>query len=468
MTEAELKSEQRDNAIEVQTEALYQERLAINYRRTDRVFGYLMLGQWVFALILAIWVSPYAWAGRTRVIHAHVLLALGLGGAITFLPFLLSRVRPGWVVTRNVIAAAQMLWGALLIHLTGGRIETHFFLFGSLAFLAFYRDWKVLIPATVVVAADHLLRQAFWPESVYGVTDPVWWRFLEHAGWVVFEDVFLVFSCVVAANDVHAGAAQQVRIEVTERLEKEMEIAAHLQTSILPPAFFMEGLEISARMVPATEVGGDYYDVIRATDGCWIGIGDVAGHGLEAGLMMLQAQSAVGALISSNPDASPRVVLEHINSVLYQNIRKRLRRNEHMTFSMIRYHSDGTVVIAGAHEEFLICRAATGAVERVPVKGTWLGVVEHVLAATVETTVQLQEGDLLILYTDGVTEARNAAGEQYGLDQLTKVVTEQRGATVDQIRDRVFDHHGKWMKVQDDDVTLLVLRHIGRAQKAAA
>ena len=72
-------------------------------------------------------------------------------------------------MTRHSIAVAQMLMGALLIHLSGGRIETHFHVFGSLAFLAFYRDWTVLVSASVVVAADHLLRGLFWPQSVYGV-----------------------------------------------------------------------------------------------------------------------------------------------------------------------------------------------------------------------------------------------------------------------------------------------------------
>ena len=86
--------------------------------------------------------------------------------------------------------------GALLIHLTGGRIETHFHVFGSLAFLAFYRDWRVLVPATVVVALDHLLRGMFWPQSVYGVVVASEWRWLEHAAWVVFEDMFLVVACL--------------------------------------------------------------------------------------------------------------------------------------------------------------------------------------------------------------------------------------------------------------------------------
>jgi hypothetical protein len=106
-----------------------------------------------------------------------------------------------------------MLSSALLIHLTGGRIETHFHVFGSLAFLAFYLDWQVILTATIVVAADHFLRGIYWPESVYGVTNPEWWRFLEHAGWVVFEDVFLIWSCVMGNREMAASAARQAEVE---------------------------------------------------------------------------------------------------------------------------------------------------------------------------------------------------------------------------------------------------------------
>ena len=114
----------------------------------------------------------------------HVWAAVVLGGAITAFPVLLALFRPGEALTRYTIGVAQMLMGALLIHLTGGRIETHFHVFGSLAFLAFYRDWRVLVPATIVVAADHLLRGMFWPQSVYGVLVASQWRWLEHAAWV--------------------------------------------------------------------------------------------------------------------------------------------------------------------------------------------------------------------------------------------------------------------------------------------
>ncbi|MBS2007802.1 MAG: histidine kinase, partial [Cyanobacteria bacterium SZAS TMP-1] len=81
---------------------------------------------------------------------------------------------------RHTVAIAQMLYSALFIHLTGGRIETHFHIFGSLAFLSFYRDWRVLITASLVVVADHILRGLYFPMSIYGVNAIEPLRWLEH------------------------------------------------------------------------------------------------------------------------------------------------------------------------------------------------------------------------------------------------------------------------------------------------
>jgi signal transduction histidine kinase/DNA-binding response OmpR family regulator len=161
-----------------------------------------------------------AWAGPESETHLHVWAALGLGGIIILLPVTLVLFWPGTARTRHTIAVAQMLFGALLIHLTGGRIETHFHVFGSLALLAFYRDWRVLVSASAVVAADHILRGVYWPLSVYGVVAGSEWRWLEHAGWVVFEDVFLVRSCVQGTREMRYIAERQAQLEATrDRIE---------------------------------------------------------------------------------------------------------------------------------------------------------------------------------------------------------------------------------------------------------
>ncbi len=202
-------------------DALFLEHRQSIYQRTDRLFAGLMALQWVAAIAAAYWVSPLTWSGRYSQTHVHVWAALFLGGAITLFPVCLALIRPGRASTRNVIGVGQMLMSALLIHLSGGRIETHFHVFGSLAFLAFYRDWRVFIPATLVVAADHFFRGVYWPQSVYGVLTAGTWRWLEHAAWVSFEDTFLIISCLQSLKEMRDIAWQRAELEVAnEKTER--------------------------------------------------------------------------------------------------------------------------------------------------------------------------------------------------------------------------------------------------------
>ncbi len=178
-------------------------------------FAGLLIFEWLAAIATALWISPYTWAGPYSETHVHVWAALVLGGLIIAVPVALALLWPCRAMTRHTITVAQMLLGALLIHLTGGRIETHFHVFGSLAFLAFYRDWRVLVSASAVVAVDHLLRGIFWPQSVYGVLAAGEWRWLEHAGWVLFEDLFLVRSCIQGVHEMRGIAERQAQLEAT-------------------------------------------------------------------------------------------------------------------------------------------------------------------------------------------------------------------------------------------------------------
>ena len=219
------------------------------YARTDRLFALLMTFQWVLGIAFALWVSPLTWDGPNSSTHLHVWAAVLLGGVISLFPALLGWFRPGQPSTRYIVAVAQMLMGALLIHLTGGRIETHFHVFGSLAFLAFYRDWRVLIPATVVVALDHMLRGMFWPQSVYGVLVANQWRWVEHAAWVVFEDVFLIVSCRRAVTEMQQTAERTATLEHEVQTRQEAEIAATQASARLEA--LVEELRIAQRQAEA-------------------------------------------------------------------------------------------------------------------------------------------------------------------------------------------------------------------------
>ncbi|MBN8227065.1 two-component sensor histidine kinase [Corallococcus macrosporus] len=210
--------------LEGRTAALLALQLRESRKRVDGLFTWLMLGQWVAAVLVALFVSPYGWEGKVRAVHLHVQTAVLLGAALSVFPVMLARVHPGEAVTRHVVAVSQMLWSALLIHLTGGRIETHFHIFGSLAVLSFYRDPKVLLSASLAIVVDHCMRGALWPESVYGQLHPEWWRFLEHAFWVAVIDAVLLVACRDALRDLRERAGRQALAEAAS--EEELALRA--------------------------------------------------------------------------------------------------------------------------------------------------------------------------------------------------------------------------------------------------
>lgn len=185
-----------------------------------------MIFQWVFGIACALIVSPRAWAGSESQIHIHVWAAILLGGILNLFPVMLIKLNPGETLTRHVVAISQMLFSALLIHLMGGRIEAHFHVFGSLAFVAFYRDWRVLMSASIVVALDHFLRGMYWPRSVYGIYFTDQWRWLEHTAWVVFEDIFLTYACIVGVRDLRVISERRATLEESNREIEKLRLAA--------------------------------------------------------------------------------------------------------------------------------------------------------------------------------------------------------------------------------------------------
>jgi PAS domain S-box-containing protein len=205
-------------SLDSRADTIFQAHQDAIRKQADYMFGGLLTFQYVAGILAALWVSPRTWIGQVSQPHVHVWAATLLGAMIISLPLFLIFAMPGRTITRHIIAIAQMLYSALLIHLCGGRIETHFHIFGSLAFLAFYRDWKVLVTATVVVAADHLIRGIYWPQSVFGVLASSPFRAFEHAGWVLFEDFFLIWSCRRGTLEMKDIAQQRAKLEATNEI----------------------------------------------------------------------------------------------------------------------------------------------------------------------------------------------------------------------------------------------------------
>lgn len=259
------------HSLATRTAELFKEQQQSIVQHTDLLFARLMICQWLAGVAAALLISPRTWIGTQSQTHVHVWAAIFLGGIVTSLPVWLALRHPGQVWTRHAVAVGQMLMSALLIHLTGGRIETHFHVFGSLAILAFYRDWRVLISATAVVYCDHLLRGFFWPQSVYGVLSAPIWRSLEHAGWVIFEVTFLIISIRKSLSEMQIVAERQAGLEsmndtieqtVAERtidLTREITERRHAQESL------KESQEQLAHAQQIAHLGSWEWDIVANT-----------------------------------------------------------------------------------------------------------------------------------------------------------------------------------------------------------
>jgi PAS domain S-box-containing protein len=248
---------------------------------------------------------------------------------------------------------------------------------------------------------------------------------------------------------------------VQEQLQSEIAVARRIQSSMLPRTLKAEGLEVSARTIAAEEVGGDYYDVLPTEDGAWIAIGDVAGHGLPAGIIMLTVQSAVAALTHDKPNAPPKDILIGLNHVIYENIHHRLEIHDYVTLSLIRFFRDGRLVVAGAHEDIIVYRKKARACETLPTNGTWIGVINDIQSFTNDETHHLEDGDVMVLFTDGVTEGSDKEGNPFGFDRLCQAVTEVGEEPTERIVENVVARAKAWCPHPVDDLTVVALRYRG-------
>lgn len=237
---------------------LFGERYDTLARKTDRLFAYLFGFQWAAAILFAVFLAPQTWSGGESQIHIHLYAAVFLGGLVALLPIALIYRAPGTALNRMVVAVSQMLFSVLFIHLTAGRIETHFHIFGSLAFLAFYRDWRAVALGSAVTLADHLIRGAFWPQSVYGVLYAPAWRAFEHAAWVLFEDLILFYSIRIALGELRDVSESQVKLQdnfgtIEEQVRRRTEELRESHRRIIEQE---QSLSASAKMSALGEMAG--------------------------------------------------------------------------------------------------------------------------------------------------------------------------------------------------------------------
>lgn len=256
-------------------------------------------------------------------------------------------------------------------------------------------------------------------------------------------------------------AAARIALEEKSRMARELEIAASIQRAVLPPDPRHRDFEFSGRMLPADEVGGDFYDVLTregSTD-LWLAVGDVSNHGLEAGLVMLMAQAAIASHFEALPGAAPDDVIRRVNRVLRENIVQRRKDEKYLTAQVWTYAGEGVFRCAGAHTWPIVWRAATGKCEVLETTGPWLGIVPEIGSAPV-TELKLEHGDVLCLYSDGLTESRDARGELFDTAGLTQALEKAAGehASVDAMADSLIEAVSTYAVAREDDWTVLLVR----------
>lgn len=268
----------------------------------------------------------------------------------------------------------------------------------------------------------------------------------------------------VAVKKIQIATRERQQLEEENmRMGMELDVAQRLQAMILPRGEELrsrKGLEIAAHMVAASEIGGDIYDVLDGPGGSTVlVIGDVTDHGLASGVVMLMTQSALRcALEQTCGDLVGSLV--RVNSVVYKNVSERLGDARNLTLALLRY-DEGAVRLAGQHESVILVRAS-GEVEELDTidLGINVGLMPEVEEMMMERTFTLAPGDLMVLYTDGVTEAEAPDKRQYGVQRLKDAVFANRSLTCEQIRERVFKDIYAWIgggKILDD-ITLVLVR----------
>ncbi len=263
---------------------------------------------------------------------------------------------------------------------------------------------------------------------------------------------------------------EKVAIQIKEgkRMLNELEVAGQIQKDILPAENpKIPGLDIVAKTRSAVELGGDNFDFITVKDNSYIYIGDVTGHGVPAALVMTIVHTLIHTFVEMYDNAFDIVVNTN------RRLKTRLKATMFMTMLMLRWNgtSQKMTYVGSGHEHIMVYRAAAETCEVKPTGGIALGMVPDNSKLIKEIDLPLEKGDVIVLYSDGLTEGRNMNGEMFTMERLKKSV--EKYATQYGSEGIVFHvaqdySHFVQDHIQDDDVTLIAIRYVGMEAKIEA
>lgn len=284
----------------------------------------------------------------------------------------------------------------------------------------------------------------------------------------LYGDLRLATDRLKQANATLEAQVAERTQELSQTLKElwsEMDLARKIQTVLLPKTRRVGDYDIAATMLPADTVGGDYYDVIETAKNEWVLIGDVSGHGVTAGLIMMMIQTAVRTLILSADDRgeaiAPSTVLRQANDAVRGSL-ERIDRGQYMTMTALQLNGR-EILFSGLHQDILVFRAATHTVERIETRGVWIGVLEEMGRVLHDDRFELEPGDTMLLFTDGIVEFK-ADDSLLGTDGLAArfaalaLQAKEPAAIVGGLMGALGDQS------PHDDVTLVVLRYTPEAR----
>ena len=442
-----------------QTDGKFSETLSANRRETVLSRTLVLIWISVFMMPFAIWtyvalVAPARLPEAITIVLVAIAAVMLLRGLVRLGLFNKHYHLSMVLLVGGVFGpVASMIVGLTREHGAGGFFFSYFLIY--MAFSVLYpAQLKWVLVTCAALVASYLVG--------LGVRE----------GELVFDsqtrtDLAYFFDVTVLAmllNRVVCGLffdERRARIELgqaRDSLFSEMEVAQKIQTLLVPDAPILPGLTISGVMVPASEVGGDYYDVIvTANRRRFIAIGDVSGHGVTSGLTMMMARASLVGALESYPSASLPELYSALNRALRHNL-ERMKLSHFMTMALIEDLGNGRFRVVGGHLPAIIYRHAGGTIEQVELAGVWLGVLEDLPPALVpETDVVLSEGDHMLLYTDGVTE-RMVGDQMFGTDRLCATFAAAAPLGPTRVIEAVLVALQRFGPDQEDDVTLLAVQ----------
>ena len=261
-------------------------------------------------------------------------------------------------------------------------------------------------------------------------------------------------------------AARTAQLQSTlAELWSEMDLARKIQSVLLPtPQQFGKRFDVAGVMKPADEVGGDYFDSFESDGKLWLLIGDVSGHGVSAGLIMMMVQTAVRALVqraaSERQPLSPGQLLTLVNRALWRNLQL-IGKGQYMTMTALCIDESG-FYYSGLHQHILLYRANQKIIEEIESHGSWIGLLDEIEGVNEDRRVEFSSGDVLMLYTDGLIEAKLRSDEKtmLGLETIKSQFQKSCSGSepASEIANSIINTTNQC--IVSDDIAVLVLRHL--------